>query len=84
MFEKKKNRPLLKDYIATIEESLQDFQKRRVRYVLEHKFKDVVVSLSELKGAASVKVAVRKGEGDIKEYIKRLVKEHNQSILMKR
>ncbi|MES5866735.1 hypothetical protein [Bacillus cereus group sp. RP32] len=79
MFEKK-NHPLLKEYIATIEESLQDFQKRRVRYVLEHKFKDVVVSLSELKDAASVKVAVRKGEGDIK----RLVKEHNQSILMKR
>ncbi|MGG0201574.1 TnsD family Tn7-like transposition protein [Bacillus anthracis] len=81
---KRKNHPLLKDYIATIEESLQDFQKRRVRYVLEHKFKDVVVSLSELKDAASVKVAVRKGEGDIKEYIIRLVKEHNQSILMKR
>ncbi|MGM2687044.1 hypothetical protein [Bacillus cereus group sp. BceL004] len=75
---------MLKDYIATIEESLQDFQKRRVRYVLEHKFKDVVVSLSELKDAASVKVAVRKGEGDIKEYIIRLVKEHNQAILMKR
>ncbi|MCZ2970521.1 hypothetical protein NYY93_26255, partial [Acinetobacter baumannii] len=32
--QKKKNHSLLQSYIVTVEESLQDFQKRRVRYLL--------------------------------------------------
>ncbi|WMS85440.1 hypothetical protein RE438_30425 (plasmid) [Bacillus wiedmannii] len=58
---------------------LQDFQKRRVRYLLDTKFKDKVVTLSEIKEAASIKVAVREGEGDIKKYVEKLIKAHNQT-----
>lgn len=54
-------------------------QKRRVRYLLNTKFKDKVVTLSKIKEAASIKVAVREGEGDIKEYVEKLIKAHNQT-----
>ncbi|HEI9576051.1 TPA: TniQ family protein [Bacillus cereus] len=77
--QKKKNHSLLQSYIVTVEESLQDFQKRRVRYLLNTKFKDKVVTLSKIKEAASIKVAVREGEGDIKEYVEKLIKAHNQT-----
>ncbi len=43
--QKKKKYPLLQDYIATIEGLLLDFQKRRVRYVLETRFKGEKLSL---------------------------------------
>ncbi|WP_436866439.1 hypothetical protein [Bacillus fungorum] len=77
--QKKKNHSLLQSYIVTVEESLQDFQKRRVRYLLNTKFKDKVVTLSKIKEAASIKVAVREGEGDIKEYVEKLIKAHNKT-----
>ncbi|MFF2884700.1 TnsD family Tn7-like transposition protein [Bacillus toyonensis] len=44
----KQNYPLLVGYISALEESVQDFQKRRVRHQLDTRFKGKVVTLSEM------------------------------------
>ncbi|MCU5299136.1 MULTISPECIES: TnsD family Tn7-like transposition protein [Bacillus] len=77
----KERYPVLKEYITTIEESLQDFQKRRIRYVLDTKFKGKVVSVSTLITATSIKKYVRNEEGDIKEYLYKMMESHNQEYL---
>ncbi|MCU4770905.1 TnsD family Tn7-like transposition protein [Bacillus toyonensis] len=73
----KQNYPLLVGYISTLEESVQDFQKRRVRHQLDTRFKGKVVTLSEMIDSAGVKVAIKNGVGHIKEYVEKLVRDHN-------
>lgn len=77
----KERHPVLKEYITTIEESLQDFQKRRIRYVLDTKFKGKAVSVSTLITATSISKYVRNEEGDIKGYLYKMMEAHNQKYL---
>lgn len=72
--------PLTIEYIKSIEESVLDFQKRRVRHALEDKFKNEEVKVYKLAEAANLRSIIRNNEGnclEIREYIENLVLLHN-------
>lgn len=76
--------PLTSKFIESIVESTTDFQKRRVRYLLEKNFKNEKVTLSKITRVAHVDSYIReKGEEGIKirDYIDSLVSLHNSNLL---
>ncbi|AXQ50878.1 TnsD family Tn7-like transposition protein [Lysinibacillus fusiformis] len=73
----RKRYPLTSNYIDSIEESPDEFKKRKVRNLLEGKFKNEIVSLNKVAEAACVRKYIRDGGEEIKLYIEKMVKEHN-------
>ncbi|MFC9540287.1 TnsD family Tn7-like transposition protein [Lysinibacillus sp. NPDC056959] len=73
----RKRYPLTADYIDLIEESKEEFRKRKVRSVMEEKFKNEEVSFSKVAEAAHLRTFIRKGGEEIKLYIEQLINEHN-------
>lgn len=68
------------NYLDSAHETVKDFQKRRVRNLLEIKFKDEIVSVNKVAEAVGVRKKIREGSGDeIKEYIEYLVEKHNNN-----
>jgi len=74
----RKRYPLTADYIDSIEESKEEFRKRKVRDILEVKFKNEEVSFNKVAEAANLGPLIRNGgQEEIKQYIHKLVIEHN-------
>jgi len=74
----RKRYPLTADYIDSIEESTEEFRKRKVRSVMEVKFKNEEVSFNKVAEAAGLRGYLRgNGQEEIKQYIHKLVMDHN-------
>lgn len=69
--------PITFNYMQSIEESVLDFRKRKVRNVLATTFQNEEASFSQVAESAGVRACIRKGEKEISEYIKYLLKQHN-------
>lgn len=69
--------PLTASYIESIVESTDEFRRRRVRNVLEVKFKNEEVAFHEVAEAANLRSYTREGGEVLKQYIQQLVREHN-------
>ncbi|PEL35493.1 hypothetical protein CN605_27975 [Bacillus toyonensis] len=54
----KQSYPLLVGDISTLEESVKDFKKRRVRHQLDTRYKEKGVTLSEMTVSVGGKVAI--------------------------
>lgn len=73
----RKRYPLTANYIDSIDESPEEFRRRKVRNVLEVKFKNEEVSFNKVAEAARLRKFIRNGGEEIKLYIEKMVKEHN-------
>lgn len=75
---RRENMPLTFTYLDSAYESVEEFQKRKVRYFLETKFKNEKVSINKIAEATGIRKNLRKGVGDLKEYTETLVENHNK------
>lgn len=73
----RKRYPITTNYIDSIEESDEEFRRRKVRHLLEVKFKSEEVTLNKVAEAASLRRFIREGGEEIKLYIEKMVKVHN-------
>ncbi|MGG6447673.1 hypothetical protein [Pseudobacillus badius] len=69
--------PLTFEYLNSVNESVNDFQKCRVRNVLVTKFKNQEVTVSKIAEVDGVRQFIREGIGDIGECVKEMVQIHN-------
>lgn len=72
--------PLTADYIESHQELLRDFQKRRVKNILENKFNNERVTVSQVAVTAHIAEIVREGEMEISEFIINEVELHNENL----
>ncbi|KRG13995.1 Tn7-like transposition protein D [Virgibacillus soli] len=73
--------PMTVNFLNSINESVDDFQKRRVRNVLHTTFRNKEVTISKVAEAASVRQSIREGNVGIGDYVEKLVKIHNEKTL---
>ncbi|MFT9820807.1 TnsD family Tn7-like transposition protein [Lysinibacillus sp. NPDC056185] len=71
-----KTYPLTADYIETNQESISEFQKRRVNNILEVKYKYKRVTVAQVAAAAHI----QKQEKEVSEFIGYIVEQHNNSL----
>ncbi|MGE7694962.1 TnsD family Tn7-like transposition protein [Lysinibacillus sp. NPDC094177] len=70
--------PLTAAFIESIVESTDEFRRRRVRNVLEVKFRNEEVSFHEVAEASNLRSYKRDEREELKQYIQKLVEEHNK------
>jgi len=73
--------PLTADYIEKHQESIRDFQKRRIINILENRFKNERVTVAQVAITANVAEIVRGGENEFSEFIIIEVEQHNNNLL---
>lgn len=74
------NYPLLKEFLESVIENKEKFQKRRIQHVLENKFISEIVTVSKIKDAASL---YRKLNPEIEKYLEEQVELHNRLVKFK-
>ncbi|MDA1818263.1 TnsD family Tn7-like transposition protein [Bacillus cereus] len=76
-----KNYPLTMEYVLTVIETVQEFQKRRVRHLLNTTFLDTRVTFSQLKDISGIK-KFTKVNPELESYVKKMVEKHNRKIIL--
>lgn len=73
------NYPLLKEFIESAIETKEEFQKRRIKHLLDNKFSDQIVTVPKIKQLASVYQSPNR---ENERYLEEQVELHNKKVNM--
>ena len=76
----KNSYPLSIKYVESKQELIQDFQKRRVRSLLDNQFENKKVTVAKVAAAAHLADKIKKGEKEIGTFIENEVELHNNNL----
>ncbi len=74
------NYPLFQGFLDSVIENRNDFQKRRIRNLLDNKFKNQIVTICKIKTLASLYIKL---DLEIECYLQEQVESHNKLVEIK-
>lgn len=78
----KEKYPLTEKYISEIVETIEDFQKRRIRHILQTSFQNQKVTSAKMRKLASIHKKGKANFLEVNEYLEEVVKAHNQNVIL--